>query len=433
MIAAPHPRSITISCGSRTLEARVGRYGEVAAPAALIVLHDVTDHCRDVRRLARLAAALDALPAFTVIADSSGEIEAVNGAFCALAGCRAASVVGADASDVVFASLDDAGLSALWSAVEDRRPWYGTLSFTPAGRPSVATPATVVPLTGEDGGTVSGILVVGEPLTSRIEAGDDDGGRPSDASGAHWEVTAGDPPAQARKDRAVLLGEAIAALAHEVRQPLATIVARSQGSLDRLESGEATPGDLRASFETIRAGAARAADIVEAVSRLIRGDVAAPEPVDINAIVGDALTRASEALDRSAISPALDLADDLPPVAGRAVELEQVLDNLVNNAIDAIVAGNGGVRRLEVATKREPGGMRISVRDTGPGVPDASREHLFASFYTSKPSGLGLGLAIARGLVDGHGGRIWIDDPDDGDGGAAFCVFLPEWSAGDGG
>jgi signal transduction histidine kinase len=118
------------------------------------------------------------------------------------------------------------------------------------------------------------------------------------------------------------------------------------------------------------------------------------------------------------------MANDLPGISGDRVQLQQVILNLMLNAIEAMSEVREGLRELTISTSEsEPGGVLVSVGDSGPGLPSANAERIFEAFYTTKPNGLGMGLSICRSIVEAHGGRLWAapNEPS----GAVFCMRLP--------
>ncbi len=131
------------------------------------------------------------------------------------------------------------------------------------------------------------------------------------------------------------------------------------------------------------------------------------DPVEINAAIREVVDLGRGEATKNDVSARTHLAEGLPPVRGDRVELQQVILNLVVNAIEAMASGEGP-RDLTIATARaESGETLVSVRDTGPGLAPAVQENLFKAFHTTKPNGLGLGLSICRSIVEGHSGRLW--------------------------
>ncbi len=149
-------------------------------------------------------------------------------------------------------------------------------------------------------------------------------------------------------------------------------------------------------------GLRRSADTQPRKKSSVRND-----PVEINAAIREVVDLGRGEATKNDVSARTHLAEGLPPVRGDRVELQQVILNLVVNAIEAMASGEGP-RDLTIATARaESGETLVSVRDTGPGLAPAVQENLFKAFHTTKPNGLGLGLSICRSIVEGHSGRLW--------------------------
>ncbi|MBN9272000.1 MAG: GHKL domain-containing protein, partial [Mesorhizobium sp.] len=150
--------------------------------------------------------------------------------------------------------------------------------------------------------------------------------------------------------------------------------------------------------------------------------------LDVNQIIADTLTLVRSEVARNHVSLAIDLADELPPVQVDPVQIQQVILNLVVNAIEAVSAQPTPSRAVEISTSVVPAGQVIvTVSDSGGGLGSAEQDRLFDAFYTTKPDGMGMGLAISRSIVESHGGRIWAGAA--GGRGAAFSFSLPAGKA----
>ncbi len=146
--------------------------------------------------------------------------------------------------------------------------------------------------------------------------------------------------------------------------------------------------------------------------------------LELNEVISEIIGLTRVQMTNNGVSLKMQLAGGLPHVLGDRVQLQQVILNLIMNAIEAMSEVREGSRELSVSTGRvEPDSLLVAVRDTGPGLPPASHERIFEAFYTTKSSGLGLGLSICRSIVEAHGGRLW-GEPN-GPCGAALCLTLP--------
>jgi C4-dicarboxylate-specific signal transduction histidine kinase len=225
--------------------------------------------------------------------------------------------------------------------------------------------------------------------------------------------------------RVTSLGELAASIAHEVTQPIAATLTNAQAALRwlRLDPPEQLD-EVQKALERIVRDAARAGAVVQRIRNLVKKAPPHDDRVDINAAIREVieLTR-SEAM-KNGVLMRTELADSLPVARGDRVELQQVILNLVLNAVEAMSALTEGPRELQIVTSRtESDHTLIAVRDTGPGLAPAAEENLFKAFHTTKPNGLGLGLSICRSIVESRGGRMWASA--NAPRGAVFQFTLP--------
>lgn len=222
--------------------------------------------------------------------------------------------------------------------------------------------------------------------------------------------------------RVASMGELAASIAHELNQPLTAILSNAQVAQRLIERGEADTPDLKAILGDIVADDRRAGDVIRRLRAFVKKDESQRVPVDVNAIVGDVvgLVR-GDAVVRS-LTVTTDLAPHLPAVLGDRVQLQQVILNLVMNGLDAMRDATDRVLLVGTAVEGD-GAVCVTVTDHGVGIPEGEVGRIFEPFYTTKPQGLGMGLAIARSLIEGHGGRLWAENGKDG--GARFTFVLP--------
>jgi len=234
--------------------------------------------------------------------------------------------------------------------------------------------------------------------------------------------------ALARALRVTTLGELAASLAHEINQPLAAVVANAQAARRLLDGAGVDSGDVREALADIAGDAKRASQIIRRLWALFRKEHAERKAVDVNELVQDVVTLLGSDVERKRIVVELVLGRDLPPVAGDPVQLQQVVLNLLVNSCEAIEAAADGPREIAIETEqRAPGVLALSVRDTGIGVKETELQRIFERFVTSKPDGLGMGLAISRSIVESHGGRICATN--NADRGRTMRVELPAGEA----
>lgn len=220
-----------------------------------------------------------------------------------------------------------------------------------------------------------------------------------------------------------------ASVAHELNQPLAAIV-MSAGACSRWLSAQPPNLDrAQRALERVANEIRRACEIIEGLGVLVKGQAPRKERCDLNAAILDTLALTHDEVHRNAISLETSLAEDLPPVECARTQVQQVVLNLVVNAIQAMRAGAEGPGRLAVVSSREgPNAVRVEVRDSGPGVDPGQADRLFETFHTTKNDGMGIGLSISRAIIGAHGGRLWVGPNEPR--GAAFGFSLPIEAAG---
>ena len=188
-----------------------------------------------------------------------------------------------------------------------------------------------------------------------------------------------------------------------------------------LNRGVADPKDLVEILSDIVADDQRASEVLRRVRAFIKKDKTPRRLVDINAIVQDVVSLLRSDANIRNVSVEVDLHPGLPLVLGDHVQLQQILVNLLMNAFDAL--GTARERRVMVTTHKAGTAIRVAVNDSGSGIPTADLARIFDPFYTTKASGLGMGLSIARSLIEAHGGQLWAENNKDG--GATFAFTVP--------
>jgi C4-dicarboxylate-specific signal transduction histidine kinase len=228
----------------------------------------------------------------------------------------------------------------------------------------------------------------------------------------------------ARTLRLATVAETAAAIAHEINQPLAAMATNASACLRSLARDPPMLGLAREAAGCIVSDANRAADVIVRVRSLLNKDGPKHRPVDINRIVDDVLALSRGVIDRQGIVVRAELEVLLPAVLADPVQLQQVLLNLVTNAIEAMSALADGPRVLSIRSGLdESGAVMVSLGDSGAGIDPKQAERIFDSFYTTKPNGIGVGLSISRSIIEAHGGRLWLAAAAGP--GACFCFALP--------
>jgi signal transduction histidine kinase len=228
----------------------------------------------------------------------------------------------------------------------------------------------------------------------------------------------------ARVGRVTMMGELAAAIAHEINQPLCAIVSNAQAA-QRLLGGEtAADAELCEVLADIAADGERASAVIARTRGLLQKRQPVRAALDLNDAIREVVALVRHQLMRKEIALRLELAADLAPALGDRVQLQQVTLNLLLNAAEALDHAPAGRREVCLCSSRAAGGgALVTVRDSGPGLTPEEVERVFEPLYTTKPGGMGVGLAISRSILDAHGGRIWAE-PNPG-GGAAFHFCLP--------
>jgi PAS domain S-box-containing protein len=224
--------------------------------------------------------------------------------------------------------------------------------------------------------------------------------------------------------RVVVLGELCGAIAHELNQPLAAILANAQAGrrwLARQPQAAAMLGDI---LDDIVAADQRAASVIRRLRTLFMQGESTLRPLDLNEVARAALVLAASSLAEHQVQVEAALAPGLPVVRGDPVQLQQVLLNLIVNGCDAMRVAMPGPRRLAIGSAAAPPwGVQLTVSDSGPGIGPDALEKVFDSFFTTKVHGLGFGLSVSRAIIVAHGGRI--EAANNATGGAVFRITLP--------
>lgn len=222
------------------------------------------------------------------------------------------------------------------------------------------------------------------------------------------------------------MGEMTAALAHELNQPLAAIAAWAGACVAWSEAGPAGTAEMRKAANFVADEALRAGEIIRRLERLVRKAAPRFEPAAAADVVGHAVALVRSEARSAGVRVVTELADDLPVIRCDAVQVEQVLINLLLNAIQAHERAATREPTIHVAAEATAaGGLRVVVRDNGPGVPPELRRTLFEPWVTTRPEGLGMGLAISRTIVAHHQGTLRLGETAPGEAGAVFVLELP--------
>jgi C4-dicarboxylate-specific signal transduction histidine kinase len=226
--------------------------------------------------------------------------------------------------------------------------------------------------------------------------------------------------------RVSVLGELTASIAHEVSQPLTAIESNTEASLTWLQHSPPNLEEVRELSIQTAAEVQRAADIIHRIRSMALRAAPEHEEIEVNAIITEAMLFLRHELQRNEVKISLRLGADLPPILADRVQLQQVIVNLAVNAVQAMAHADNNPRevRLTTAVTADRHNVTIEVVDSGPGISSEALPHLFESFFTTKSTGMGMGLPICRSIIEAHGGEISVGRRDGGRG-ACFIILLP--------
>jgi hypothetical protein len=365
---------------------------------------DITDR----KRAEYLAEhVFDTIPDIACIVGRDYRYRRVNAAHERFWGLSGKEIIGMHAGDVIgwgaFERLAKPNLDRCFAGEE--------VSFTewidsPGGRRYWA--ATYSPLRLETE-RVESALVLARDLTDHMRASE----RLRDAQAA-----------LAHANRIATVGQLTVSIAHEVNQPIGALVTNAHAALRLLK---AEPPDLERTSEALKdivKDGRRVSEVIDRVRALVKKKPTQIDLLNINEVVKETIALTREELLKKGVSMQTDLAGDLPSIRGDRVQLQQVIMNLVVNAVEAMSDADEEARVLHIGTARDrEDAILITVRDSGPVLNSESLDRFFDAFYSTKPAGMGIGLSICRSIVDVHGGRIWATGNEPR--GAALHITLP--------
>ena len=360
---------------------------------------------------------LTSIPSLVAVIDRNGRIVTVNeswqsarqdGVMSEFSGEPDASYLDVWAAAATGGSATArAGFDGIKSVLDGDAPGY-SLEYCSDGRGDTAWwMMSVVPLKRPEGGAV----ITHTNITARKRA-------EMEAQQSRDELS--------HAGRVWVMGELTASLSHQLGQPLTGITANALAGHRFLDTNPPNVAEVHEILSDIEADAQRASEVTRAIREMLAKDVAADELLDINGVVRDTLTLVSSEASTKGVTQLLQLAPQLRFVRGKRVQLRQLVLNLAMNAIEAMDGADPRTGSRVLTVRSEPVGtthVQVSLLDTGCGLPEGAEEQIFEPLFTTKPSGMGMGLPIARTIVQAHGGTISADHRDVG--GAIFRFTLP--------
>ena len=227
----------------------------------------------------------------------------------------------------------------------------------------------------------------------------------------------------AQESRVAMIGALTARLAHEINQPMGAILSNTEAAQMMLDQGKLTPDNLREILDDIRADDLRASEVIRTLRALFARSHWKPTAIETNTEVAEALRLVESEAKRRKVTISSHFGANMPAVLGDPVQVQQVVINLVANAIEAVAELAGFRRKVRIETRACPDGVAIDIADEGPGVSDEQARQLFDPAFSAKRSGMGFGLPIVRSIVEMHHGRVWFEPNVPR--GSVFRVWLP--------
>jgi PAS domain S-box-containing protein len=339
--------------------------------------------------------------------NSQGCIDYVNPFFERLSGYVSDELVGQPANRLVPAS-DAAELKrrlGIAAAAEPRAKSQWTILCRTGERRQFVC-STVRRVSSE--GLYEGVITIAEDITDRLRV-------ERELAASRHEME--------RLMRANMLGELVSGLAHELNQPLTAVLSNAQAAQRLLDAGKLETQELREILSDIVRDDRRASEVIARIRSMVRKGEVQREPMQINQAVQVVIGLLQGELEAHDISLDLALAPDLPAVMANQVDIQQVVMNLMLNAIRAVAGLPKETRSIRIETLQRDRGVKLLVQDSGVGITEDVAEHMFKPFFTTKTTGIGMGLAICQRLVEAQGGCIWIEQRDPGC--TRMAVLLP--------
>ena len=227
----------------------------------------------------------------------------------------------------------------------------------------------------------------------------------------------------AHMNRVSVMGELAASLSHEITQPIASARNNARAAQNFLDMQPPDLGEVREALSCVVGDTDRAGDMIDRIRDQIKKAPPRKRQFDLNEAINEVIALGRSAIIKNSVSVQIRLSERLYPIQGDRVQLQQVLLNLLLNAVEAMGSSEAGVRELLISTELDHKNVLVAVCDSGPGIDPSHLEHVFDAFYTTKSSGMGMGLSICRSIIEAHGGRLWAEANEPR--GAVFQFTLP--------
>ena len=370
---------------------------------------DITEQKKAEDSLRTLSQAVEQSPACVIITDVDGNIEYVNRRFLRQTGYTSEEILGKNPRLLKSGHTSDEEYHRLWQTIKSGGEWSGEF-LNKAKNGELFWVRSLITSIKDRSGNIGTFLprTKTSPSASRRK-------RPCSRCKRNWRT------------RRVfsILGEMVAGLAHELNHPLYAILNFSRASRNLLaEEGPPDLGSLREWNEEIAAIASSATEIVRRLRAFARSAKSPRTACRVDDIVGETLALLAIETQRNRVKVEVFPAADVPSIQVDRVQIQQVLVNLISNAVEAMLTSPAEMRLITIRTLLHASDVEITVADRGIGLPPGSETTIFRPFVTTKPDGLGMGLSIVRTIVEAHGGKVWTSQNYEG-GGSVFHFTIP--------
>lgn len=390
------PRRIPFSAAEREIVKLVARWiaGELQRERA-------EAHMR------KLSSAIEQAADAVIITDPAGKIEYVNPSFEELTGYTRNEVTGNRAH---FLQCDEEIQDELWTAIQNGTNFRFLLSNKTKNGRLYHEQMTISPLR-DNKGTTTHLIATGQDVTALIEAKEQDRKRQAELAHA---------------GRLSTLGGMVSGLAHELNQPLCAIMTYAQTCLRKMRGGEARLEDLQHGLDQIVRQAQRADEIFMRIRNFSKKSQIRRQRANIQEIVETTIGFIKSEISHNHIKLQVKFPKEHRLVFADAVQIQQVLLNLIRNSVDALSTLKRKKREISIKVMPEDSHFtKIVISDTGCGCPSQEIHRLFDPFFTTKEAGLGVGLSISQGIIEDHGGKLWLENSSPK--GSTFCLTIPNW------
>lgn len=374
----------------------------------IAVVEDITERKQAEIRVRQLSLAVQQSPVSVVITDLAGKITYVNRKFSEVSGYSLAECIGQNPRILKSDESPPSTYQELWACITRGDTWRGEFRNRKKNGELYWERAVIAPLL-DTSGKLTHFVGVKEDITERKHA-------EAELLRQRMEL--------ARAGRISLLGQLASALAHELSQPLGAILRNAEAAEIMLQAASPDTEELRAIVADILRDDQRAGQVIDRLRSLLKGRSLVTQPLELPDVISEVLSLVHADAATRHVKLAYSTAPGLPRVSGDRIHLQQVLLNLLVNALDAMDGCTPNQRSIQVSARQtDAATVEVRVADHGPGVPFESLARLFEPFFTTKAKGMGMGLAVSKTIIEAHKGKLWVENSPEG--GACFYFTLP--------